>query len=251
MNYKTVKPSDAVPNSTKTHKTISSVMSYLFNCGINKHLKMICIFTLTYFSINHVAIPANATAIRTIFGKPESIINPGLYIRRPYDKIDVIITGLDTDFKDKLVCKTYDNYYITIPRIYIDNSIECVNDKCILDIYRNYFITDSKMRSKYDNKYVPEEGMIFKYIPEVITKNCQKITLYETQTNKWVDLFANIKDDLQKLVPNGIKIHSVRMEKPDFNQNKNIEYVTSYVGMYTNMIYRFTILTAHKISEFI
>lgn len=186
------------------------------------------------FMLFTVAIPANSRGVKSFYGHIYDVARPGLTVKSPFVKIDSIVTGFDTDFKENIICKTWDNVYIRIPRIYVDNEFDCKDDKCIIDLYTRYFITDAKTRSKYTNKYVPEDGMIFKYIPEVMTEVCQMVTAYQTQTNKWVALFPIIQKKLQERVPKGIKIHAVRMDRPDV---RNLEWHTSVIGMTCNWWY--------------
>lgn len=200
--------------------TLASLAVYMSYCGFRRTFK---------------AVPANGRGIKTFYGKIYEVAKPGITFVPPWSEIDIIVTGLDTDFKEDVICKTSDNEYITIPRMYVDNQFNCTTDQCIIDLYVNYFITDSKVRAKGESKYVPEDGMIFKYRSQVLAEVCETLTAYQTQTEKWVSTFPVVRDKLQKLVPNGILIHHVRMDPPIL---KNLEWRMSVWGMIANWNYR-------------
>lgn len=188
---------------------------------------------IAYVAVFSVAIPSNSRGVVTLYGKIQKIIMPGFNVLYPFDKVHVIKTELDTDFKDNVVCKTFDNYYITIPRIYIDNEFVGDNES-LMTLYSKYFISDSKVSSKGENKTVPEDGMIFKFIPEVMAEVCNSITAYKTQTNQWTSLFPIIRHMLQVRVPKGINIVGVRLDRPIL---PHLGYTMSITGMSINTMY--------------
>jgi hypothetical protein len=183
-----------------------------------------------------IAIPANSHGMKIYYGNVYDVASPGLNVRF-LGSVDTIITGFDTDFKDNVTCKTRDNYYINIPRVYIDNEFSCDknNRTCYTDIYVRYFMTDSKPLAKSISRYVPEDGMIFKHLPEIMTNVCRNLTAYETQTDKWVAQFPTIVKHLQEKVPHGIKISGVRLDRPIL---PNVDWIMSASGVISSWIYR-------------
>lgn len=194
-----------------------------------KIIVYIIIGIIVYTYIYGVSITADSKGILTRFGKIQSVHDPGLVYTSPIHSIKQVVTKLNTDAKFNIQCKSYDDYYVTTDA-YVDNYINCQDDECLKKIYTEYYITES-------DKYIPEDGMFFKYFPEVLPGICKKLTLYQMQTEKWTELFPLIREQIQKKVGDNITITSIRMTRP-VARKEDLEWVQSNIGLVTNKIYR-------------
>jgi hypothetical protein len=218
--------------------------------GIIGLVPIIYIFYLAYKFTFSVSVKPNERGFLDYYGNIEDVLSPGLNILpNPLYTIVAKKTGFDTDFLYNLTFKTYDNYYVRIPTIYIDNEIDCYDEnmnatkeeilqeekKCLKNLYKNYFIGDAKVRAKSDDEFVPEEGLIFKFMPKIMSEVGNNLTAYQTQTHQWTTVFPFVEQQLRKAVPKGQIIHAIRMDRPVI---EDIEWITSIQGMFFNRIYR-------------
>jgi hypothetical protein len=190
---------------------------------------IISFITATYVivPINHVGIVERLGSIRKI-DQGFNILNPFL------DSSEMIKVGFDTDYAENGVCRMKDGVRATFARIFVDNRIDCgTNNTCYTDLYATYFISDAKIRAKDNNKIVPEDGTIFKYMNEALAVACSKVYSFQLQ-NQWNLLYPYIKEELQVRVPYGITIIAIRTDPPNI---PDIAFRTSIAGKISSKIY--------------
>lgn len=205
--------------------------------GISYIVIIFVLYWVYALFFGHV-VTFDSVGVVTRFGNVSSVNTPGLYVGYPYpiDIMKKFVVTLNTDYKKNIVFKSRDRYLMET-NIYIDNYIECPKtpkeayDACITDIYGKFYAIEGS------DKDLPEEGMIYKYIPEIMMKHGAKLLASETQTPKWIDLFPLIKQDLQEKVGNYIKIENVRLDTPYMNQN-DMDWIHSITGIICSRIYR-------------
>jgi len=186
------------------------------------------------------SIHSNRNGFLLRFNKVVDVLQPGLHFMYPFDTIDEVTTGFDTDWTTDLYCFSQDNVKLTIKNAFVQNEYAChpLDKKCFMDIYIKYHMTDAKAKAKSAKQYVPEDGIIFKYIPEVLAKHCQTLKAYETRTDKWSKLFPEILKDLEKVVDKNIKLTGYRMDIPTFD---NPSGRLSYLGIVESHIYTWAV----------
>lgn len=194
-------------------------------------------YWLYVFFFGHI-VAFDSVGVVTRFGNVSSVNTPGLYVGYPYpiDVMKKFVVTLNTDYKMNIVFKTRDRYFMQT-NMYIDNYIDCPKfpkeeyDRCIIDIYSKFYAIEGS------EKDLPEEGMIFKYIPQIMTKHGSTLLAAETQTYKLIELFPKIKADLQEKVGKYIKIENIRLDNPVMKEN-NMEWIHSLTGIICSRIYR-------------
>jgi hypothetical protein len=181
-----------------------------------------------------VVIKPNYEGMVTRFGTVHHK-EAGLRVVIPYiDSVEPIYSGFDTDFVSGATCVCQDNIVVTFPKVYIDNQMNCGNSsECYIDLYKTYFISDSKVKAKSADKTVPEDGTIFKHLPEALSIACSKVRAGKLYKN-WHILYPDILEILRKKVPSGITIHAVRTDRPKI---PNVEWRTSIVGTVSSWLY--------------
>ena len=192
---------------------------------------IIGIYIISPFTIINIKHVGMVTRIGTI----SRVLYPGFNLIYPLiDKVDQINVGFDTDFTSKLTCISEDNVIMTFPAIYVDNEYHCnKNATCYTEIYVKFFLSDAKIKAKNDNKIVPEDGTIFKHMPEALSIACSKVKAYQTQKS-WHVLYPHIIDVLKEKVPDGVNVIAVRTDRPII---PNSEYRTSIGGIISSHAY--------------
>lgn len=219
-------------------------MTSNYDYYIDKIINIIILFAKISFVIiihiylNGVKITEDSIGIQTTYGKIKKVNQPGLVIPSPFDEVKSIVVKLNTDAKMKVPCKSYDDYYVTTD-IFVDNHMNCFDDDCYKQLYRDHYITDS-------NKYIPEDTMFFKYFPEILPATCEKLTLLQMQSAKWTTMFEEVRKNLQNKVGKNITIVSVRMTRPVTNHESDLIWVQSNIGQITNFIYRMNKIIVSK-----
>ena len=207
------------------NKQMACVSHYVLACNI-----MIAAFIGWSYTI----VPVNHVGMVHRLGKVHKI-NPGFNILNPLlDTVVPIHVGFDTDFTSQVKCVTEDNVVISFPRVYIDNDINCgYNSTCFVDIYTKYFLSDAKLKAKYSDKIVPEDGTIFKHMAESMSIACSKIKAHEAHKN-WHKLYPHILKALRERVPTGVNVIAVRTELPEI---PNLKFRTSITGKFYSWCY--------------
>jgi hypothetical protein len=186
-------------------------------------------------------VPVNNVGIINRFSSLY-VQHPGIRLKIPFiDSVVPIHTGYDTDFTTNIQCFSRDNVLLKFPKFYIDNQFNCntKDSSCFIDIYKKYFLSDSKAKAKFIsfNKLVPEDGMIFKHIHDTMAVACKTITAYQSQKD-WHLMYPVILKSLREKVPPGIQIISVRTDRPEIN---NRDWILSIPGVITYTTYMQTI----------
>jgi len=180
-------------------------------------------------------VPPNYEGMVTRFGTIHHK-EAGLRVVIPLiDSVTTIYSGFDTDFVSGATCVCQDNVVVKFPKVYVDNQMNCGNSsQCYIDLYKTYFISDSKVKAKNpDDKTVPEDGTIFKHLPEALSLACSKVRAGKLYKN-WHILYPDILDILKKKVPNGISVLAVRTERPII---PSVEWRTSIAGTISSWMY--------------
>jgi hypothetical protein len=191
---------------------------------------------LTAFGLNVVpvnVVPVNNVGMVTRLGSVRFTPGGLNYIVPFLDTSKNMHVGFDTDFTHQVHCITKDHVKVTFPTVYIDNNITCPNDKCYVDLYTKYFLSDSKVKAKGSGKVVPEDGTIFKHLPEAMSIACSKVRAYEMH-HGWHKLYPSILDVLRKLVPDGVNVIAVRADPPII---PDVLYTMSVFGMIHSYVY--------------
>jgi hypothetical protein len=179
-----------------------------------------CYFLLT------VSIRTNNHGFVTCYSKVQNVIEPGLNFMSPICSVDEQTTGYDTDWTTDVQCTSRDNIPVLIKNVYVQNEWNCksanatAEKECMIAVYKKYYLTDSKFKAKFNNKFVPEDGIIFKYLPEVLAPYCKQIHAYQMRSQKWTNMFPSMLLDLQEKVDPRIKLTGVRMDFPVFKNQE-------------------------------
>lgn len=181
-----------------------------------------------------VVIKPNYEGMVTRFGTVHHK-EAGLRVVIPYiDSVEHIYSGVDTDFVSSATCVCQDNIVVKFPKVYIDNQMNCGNSsECYIDLYKTYFISDSKVKAKNADKTVPEDGTIFKHLPEALSIACSKVRAGKLYKN-WYILYPDILEILRKKVPHGISVLAVRTDRPII---PSVEWRTSILGTISSWLY--------------
>lgn len=207
----------------------------VFNMG---SFKYIIPSIIVMFACSCCIIPINNVGIINRFSSL-SVRQPGILFRIPFIESYIPIhTGFDTDFTTNVQCFSKDNILLKFPTFYIDNEFNCnpKNSSCYIDIYSKYFLVDTQSK-KLSFKFIPENGMIFKYIHDTMAIACKTITAYQSQ-KEWFIMYPIIIESLREKVPPGIRIINVRTDRPEIN---NRDWILGTSGIITNTIYLQTI----------
>ena len=200
--------------------------------GIGRFPALFTIFALLseVFSI----IPVKHKGMMTFMGSMH-VLEPGIGIKVPFlGTLENVNVGFDTDFTEHATCISRDYIDITFDKVYVDNQFACGNNNtCYTKIMTDYFISDSKTKAKNPEMTVPEDGIIFKHLPEAMAKACKSMTAHKMLTH-WHELYPTIIAELKTKVPPGIDIIAVRTERPYF---KNIPWRTSIRGIIWSNLY--------------
>jgi hypothetical protein len=164
------------------------------------------------------------------------IDKPGINFWSPLHQYNKIIAGLNTDCKYDIPCPTKENY-VGYTNICIENRFKLNNLTNIEKIYGNYYAPISKdtWYKSINGRPSPEDAMIYKWLPVIMTQICQDMTAYETLTKPWISKYEIIKEKLIQKVPEGVEIINVIASHPKYNYSN---YILSVPGMMINWSYR-------------
>jgi len=204
------------------------------------------VFYAVYSSI--VTISTNHHGFVTRYGKVIDVLDPGLnYVFPIITHVEEVKTGFDTDWTTDVTCVSRDNINVVIPNIYIDNEFNCksvdsaskesVSKDCMTKQYSMYYMqSDAKFKAKQSREtaFIPENGIIFKYLPEVLAPYCKQLNAYQMRTSEWYKMFPDILISLQKKVGTNVKIHAIRLDNPVFDK---MEYRVSLPAVFSTWIY--------------
>ena len=181
-----------------------------------------------------VIVPVKHKGMVTLFGSMH-IKESGIGFILPYfSTIQNVNIGFDTDFTENVKCISRDYIDITFSKVYVDNKFACgENVTCYKRIFTDYFISDSKVKAKNPTMIVPEDGIIFKHVPEAMAKACKTMKAH-TMLTRWHELYPIVIKELKSKVPQGIDVIAVRSERPTF---KKIEMHTSIIGIISSNLY--------------
>lgn len=179
-------------------------------------------------------IPVKHKGMMTLLGTMH-VLEPGIGFNVPYiGTLENINVGFDTDFTEHVKCISRDYVDIKFDKVYVDNQFSCNNNiTCYKKLMTDYFISDSKTKAKHPKMLVPEDGIIFKHLPEAMAKACKTMKAH-TMLTRWHEMYPIIIDELRAKVPPGIDIIAVRTERPDF---KGIPWRTSIRGIISSNVY--------------
>ena len=167
-------------------------------------------FIVLFIATTHV-VPPNSVGIfqcyRGISEKP-----PGTYVLvPPRCWVRDIVVAPDTDMRSNLRCKTGDHHVINFPAIAVDNEIVGNYTRLFISHFLDKRDVESPGARRSD-PHVPEESMIFRYIQPILNTKCHGMTGSKAvQLVTWDLLAEEIATELQKKVPNGVKINGLRM----------------------------------------
>lgn len=184
-----------------------------------------------------VTVPMKHKGMVTRFGSMH-VLEPGVRFKIPYwSMLHNVNVGFDTDFTENVKCISRDNVDVIFTKVYVDNKFSCGdNTSCYKRIFTDYFLSDAKTKAKAKSSaktVVPEDGIIFKHMPETMAKACKTMNAH-TMLTRWHELYPAIIQELKAQVPPGIDIIAIRTDRPIFH---HVALRTSIYGIISSNIY--------------